>query len=64
MNELDRMKRAVAEMYDRVESSVTTMVCSDVRTLLRLAHDVGYMKAKQERLADIELFKGKDDDEH
>lgn len=53
-----RDKDAISGMLARIENSVSTMVYSDVRTLMRLAYAYGYDTAKRERLEDIELFRG------
>lgn len=57
---IDRKKDvdAITGMLARIQESVSTMVYSDVRTLLRLAYAYGYDTAKRERLEDIKLFEG------
>lgn len=49
---------AITGMLARIESCVSTMVYSDVRTLMRLAYAYGYDTAKRERIEDIKLFEG------
>lgn len=57
-------ENAAVSAIARVITNTPTMTVSDIRIIARTAYALGYERAKQERLADIELFKNYDEDEN
>lgn len=63
MTEQEKLADAVAYMLYEVKSNTSERTYQTVVKLCRIARALGHREAKEERLEDIALFKGRDDDE-
>lgn len=60
---LHLIEQSAISYIARIEAEVPTMLLSDIYTALRLAFLAGREQGRIERIKDIKLFLGKDDDE-
>ena len=63
MSEQEKLADAVAYMLYEVKSNTSDRTYETVVKLCRIARALGHRQAKEERLEDIQLFAGRDDDE-
>ena len=63
MTEQEKLADAVAYMLYEMKSNTSERTYQTVVKLCRIARALGHREAKEERLEDIALFKGRDDDE-
>lgn len=63
MTEQEKLADAVAYMLYEVKSNTSDRTYQTVVKLCRIARALGHREAKEERLEDIALFKGRDEDE-